>query len=583
MGDDRQIPTPRPADRPTFTIKIDGSDVNSEYQIQAVIVTREFNRVARAEIRILDGDAATEAFKASDAEDFLPGKQVEILAGYHGEEEPIFKGLVVRHGIRVYQHKPSVLRVECQDAAVKMTIGRKSAYFYEVTDSDVIEQIAADAGIDTDIEATSVTHRQMVQFYATDWDFVVARAEANGKLVATRDGTLTVKAPDPGGDPVLTLTYGGNILDFEAAMDARRQYAAVQSFAWAAADQEMTEIDAADERSVSPGNVDSGDLASVVGLDAFALKHGGELADDELQAWADAEQVKSLFAKVCGRVRIQGFAGVYPGDIVEMAGVGERFTGNALVSGVRHEINTKNWETDIGFGLSTDFFGSRVRDVTEAPAAGLLPAISGLQIGLVTALEGDPDGAHRVQVRIPMIDPAEEGIWARVSTLDAGDGRGTFWRPEIGDEVVLGFLNDDPRAPILLGMMHSSAKPAPLEGADDNHEKGIVTRSDIKVMFNDDTVVVFIETPNGNTVTLSDDKGGIFMKDENGNTLTMNADGITLKSAADITFIASGDITSQGTNITSAASAELKGEGSVVAELSSGGSTVVKGSVVQIN
>ena len=73
-----------------------------------------------------------------------------------------------------------------------------------------------------------------------------------------------------------------------------------------------------------------------------------------------------------------------------------------------------------------------------------------------------PDGEDRVQVRVPVINSQDDGLWARVATLDAGENRGSFFRPEIGDEVVLGFLNDDPRDPIILGMLNSSAKPAPI-------------------------------------------------------------------------------------------------------------------------
>ena len=40
----------------------------------------------------------------------------------------------------------------------------------------------------------------------------------------------------------------------------------------------------------------------------------------------------------------------------------------------------------------------------------------------------------------------EQGVWARVATLDAGNDRGTFFRPEVDDEVVLGFFHDDPAA-----------------------------------------------------------------------------------------------------------------------------------------
>ena len=87
----------------------------------------------------------------------------------------------------------------------------------------------------------------------------------------------------------------------------------------------------------------------------------------------------------------------------------------------------------------------------------MLPAANGLQIGVVTALEDDPQGDDRIKCRLPMVGAGEEGLWARLATLDAGDGRGTYFRPEIGDEVVVGFLDDDPRNPVILGMCHSSA------------------------------------------------------------------------------------------------------------------------------
>jgi uncharacterized protein involved in type VI secretion and phage assembly len=147
----------------------------------------------------------------------------------------------------------------------------------------------------------------------------------------------------------------------------------------------------------------------------------------------------------------------------------------------------------------------------------------------------------------------------------------------------LGFLGDDPRNPVLLGMLHSSAKPAPIVASDDNHEKGFVTRSEMKLLFDDDKKTMTFLTPNGNTAVLSDEDGGITLADESGNKLVMSADGITIESSADVLIKASGDVTVEGLNVSSAASAQLKVEGSAGAEISSGGSTVVKGSIVQIN
>ena len=583
MTEEQRIPTPAPADLPSFKIKINGSEISAEYQVQGVVVMRAFNKIASAELILFDGDPSTEEFKLSSSEDFIPGNEVEVLAGYHSNDEVIFKGLVVRHGLKVHKERPAVLRIECRDAAVKLTVGRKNAYFYDSSDSEIIEELASSAGLQPDVEATAVTHVEMVQLDATDWDFIVTRAEANGKLVATQDGTLVAKAPDSSTEPVLSLAYGSSLLEFEAMLDARSQYKSIQSSAWDAANQEMLEAEAEDPSALTPGNLTAGDLAAVIDLEQLRLKHAGQVSDQELQVWADGYRMRTEFSKVRGRARVQGFAGIHPGDMVELGGVGDRFSGSALVSGVRHEINAKNWETDIAFGLAPETFAAEHPDLPEARADGLLPAISGLHIGLVTALEGDPNGEDRVQVRIPMIDPGEQGVWARVVTLDAGQERGSFFRPEIGDEVILGFLNDDPRNPVILGMMNSSAKPAPLAASDDNPEKGFVTRSGIKLLFNDELVSLTVETPNGNKIVLSDESGSALIEDENGNKALLDSSGISLESASDLILKASGDINLEGVNITASASAQLKAEGSAAAEVSSGGTTTVKGSVVMIN
>ena len=127
--------------------------------------------------------------------------------------------------------------------------------------------------------------------------------------------------------------------------------------------------------------------------------------------------------------------------------------------------------------------------------------MNGLQIGTVASNE-DPEGEHRVRVRMPLVNEQADGVWARVASLDAGNQRGFFFRPEIGDEVVVGFLKDDPRRAVILGMLTSSAKPAPLKGSDDNHEKVYQSRTGMRLYFNDDKKVVLLETPAGNRVTL---------------------------------------------------------------------------------
>ena len=242
------------------------------------------------------------------------------------------------------------------------------------------------------------------------------------------------------------------------------------------------------------------------------------------------------------------------------------------------------------FGLSTETF-AQAYDLRPMPAEGLLPAVSGLQMGVVTVLEKDPLGEDRIKVRLPLVSKKEEGVWARLATLDAGKQRGTFFRPELGDEVVIGFLWDDPRHPVVLGMCHSSAKPAPEAAKNKNHRKGFVSREKLKFIFDDQKKVVLLETPGGNRVTLSEEAKGIVIKDQNGNKITMDKEGIKIESSKNLTLKAAKDIRIEsGANLDVKAQASLTAAGSTSAEIS-GASTTVKGSaktviqggIVQIN
>lgn len=581
MPEQRVIQTSKSADLVTQKILVEGSELSNAYSVINIIVEKEINRIPTAKIILLDGDPASQDFELSNQDLFLPGKEVEIKAGYHSSEETIFKGIVVKHGLKIRSNQ-SFLIVECKDKAVKLTIGRKSKYFYESKDSDILDEIIGTYSLEKDIEATAVQHKELVQYNVSDWDFCVTRAQANGKVCLVDDGKISVKKPVTSATEIETVWFGATMLDFDVEMDARNQFQKVTSYGWNAADQEIMEMEASDPAVSLNGNVSVGDLADVIGLSDLELKNGGASSDVTLQAWADAKTLFNQFSKTRGRVKFQGIPGVKPGTMLKLEGVGDRFNGKVYVSAIRHQITEGNWTVDAQFGINPTWFSETV-NINDTPTSGLLAAVNGLQVGIVTQLESDPNGENRILVRLPIIDSSEQGIWARVSTLDAGDNRGSFFLPEISDEVIVGFINGSPNDPIVLGMMNSSAKPAPLTSSDDNHEKGFVTRSEMKFIFNDDKKSVILETPAGKKITVDEDAGIIQIEDENSNKMTMDSSGIVIESQGDISIKAMGDIKIEGTNITISATAQFKAEGSAGAEVSTGAVAILKGSMVQIN
>ncbi|MEE4000780.1 type VI secretion system tip protein VgrG [Tenacibaculum sp. FZY0031] len=581
MNNTGTIQTSKSADLVTFKILIAGEELSKQYEVKTITVAKEVNKIPTAQIVLLDGDASQRDFKLSNEDLLIPGKEIEITAGYHSDEETIFKGIVIKHNLRIRANSAQLI-VECKDEAVKMTVGRKSKYFYESTDSDIFEEIIGNYGLAKEVESTNYNHAELVQYNASDWDFMVSRAQTNGKLCFVDDGTITIAKPNVSQSEIETVTFGGSLLDFDAEIDARHQVKKVAAYSWNHADQELVEIEGKDPNISLNGNLSVSDLNKTIGLESMELRHGGVVTDTELQDWADAKWLFQQLAKVRGRVKFQGIPSVKPNTILKLEGVGDRFNGNVYVTGVQHLISEGNWVVNAQFGLSTEWF-SETFEISAKSASGLLPAIQGLQIGIVSQLEEDPDGEDRILVQIPIVNNKEEGIWCRVASPDAGENRGIFFRPEIGDEVIVGFINEDPNDAIVLGMLHSSAKPSPITATDDNHEKGIITRSEMKVLFDDDKKIITIETPAGKTIALDEDEGAITIEDDNSNIIIINSDGISMESAGDISLKASGDVNIEGTNVSIAANAEFKAEGSAGAEVSTSAIAVLKGSLVQIN
>ncbi len=577
----RLLPLERGTDVVTLRLTVNGEELPRTLAVLAVEVVRQVNRIPYARLQIGDGNPAAEDFPQSSGDYFVPGNELTLLAGYQGEVEPIFSGIVLSQRITI-RPRSSRLEVICRDPAFKMTLTRRNRYFEEVTDSDVAETLLGEYGLTAELTATEVTHPQLLQYQASDWDFMLDRLEANGQVVMVTDGVVSSAVPALEGEPEATILYGATLLELDAQFDARSQSSSIRALAWDPANQELQEAEATDPAWAGNGNLSLDDLTAATERQEDLLWHGGSLAADALQAWADGALVRSRLAASQGRARFQGLPQIQPGRLLNLAGVSQRFNGPVYITGVRHEFSGNDWLTDAEFGLPPGNGRDR-QAIDHPPAAGLAPAVSGLQVGVVTQLADDPAGEHRIRVQIPIAGVDEQGIWARVANLDAGPERGTFFRPEVGDEVVLGFFHADPAQPVVLGMLHSSANAPPLATSEDNHQKTYVSRSGITVLFDDDQTVLSLATPGGNTLTLSDADGGLVLEDQNGNTLTMNSDGIEISSAKALKLVASTDLSSEGTNVELAASSSFKAQGSTATELTSNGTLTIKGTLVEIN
>lgn len=216
--------------------------------------------------------------------------------------------------------------------------------------------------------------------------------------------------------------------------------------------------------------------------------------------------------------------------------------------------------------------------------------LSSLYVGKVVQLANDPQEEFRVLITIPTMKKTKDGIWAAISCIDAGMNRGAFFRPEIGDEVIIGFINSDFKSPVILGSINSKSKPPVIIPSDANNEKGFTTRSKMQIRFNDDTKTITIDTPAGNSFLLDESGTRIEIKDQSSNKITMGHSGITLespknieiKAGVNLILTAGNDLSVRSVSASVKADANVMIEGAI-SKLSSQGITEITGSMVKIN
>ena len=595
------MPAPSPntikADLVSFDILSDGKKISDTYQVISVSIEKKINSIPYARIVLSDGTPAGQQFTVSDDKTFIPGNNIEIKLGYDSKNTSVFKGIVTKQNIKLNRGNGSVLEVVCNDLAVNMTVGRKSETYLKVKDSDVFSKIISRNGLAKQVEDTKNVLPELTQYYATDWDFVLSRARVNGQVIIANNNKVIIQKPDTGSAPVLTLTYGDSILDMDLELDATTQHAGISASSWDIATQKVLSSGPSAVGIKEPGNINSSTLSSVVNVKEYPLQTSAPIDKSSLQTWATAEKARSILAKVTGTVSFQGSGLAEPGKMITLAGVSKRFNGSVYISGVTHTFENGNWITETELGIPYDAYNAVESNISAPAAADLIPTIGGLHNGIVVNTGKDPDGQFRVQVNIPLISGTN--TWARLSNFYTASKAGSFFYPETGDEVLIGFINNDPRFPVILGSLYSKKNPPPFTPDEKNTQKGIVTQSGLKLTFDDRDKVTEISTPGKHKIELNDKSGSITITDANKNSVTLSKSGISINSAANLTLKAKGNITlDAGGNLTAQAKANhsISGlqvavnaktkasvKGSANTEIQSSGIVDIKGSLVKIN
>lgn len=542
-----------------------------------------------------------------------------------------FTGVVSEKIKQISEHNFSY-KVKLIHPAIQLTKVRKTKIFSAQTESAILESIVtsyADVGDGLAYEYVTPDNDavvdQLIQHDCTDWDFLLARAEANGCLVTIDGNTISlvnkanlkttksdVKIESSQIKLVCLKSYHQQAID-ETRLDIHNYQ-----------DKDLPLTDTA-KKSALPASLSVELTPAATESKAYNFK--GVFGDVlEAKAWANGKQMRNILARIQGEIVIKGFPNAALLDPISLAGQ-EDMKGDTFLTGIEMNFQHDKVETTVTIGLAeTEFMN--LHQVHSPPAGNLLPGIQGLQIGYVGDVEPqDATPEDRIKIILPSLNIGAEKttipIWARLAFVSAGNKRGVFFAPEVGDEVLVGFLNNDPRHPLVLGSLYThkvtDEKPYTIN-TEANEKSGIVTKSGLVLEFDDnaDTGGVTLYSPgadaedpttdnfsfsikraengsveisNGanNFISLTKTSVVIADKKDAGNKIELNDDGIKLSSNETSILIASDKIEfiSGNSTMTLDGEIELKTGDSKIkldgkVEVKSGSSTIKLDSKIEL-
>ncbi|MFC1892696.1 VgrG-related protein [Chloroflexota bacterium] len=539
------------------------------------------------------------------------GAPVEISAIIGGREEGgtatklITKGEITAIEPELLATGDSSVIIRGYDKSHRFHRVKKSRVFKNVKDSDIVQEIAGDCGLQPQVDPpTSEVYDHVFQDYQTDMEFIQDRAQRVGYFAYVRDGTLYfTDQPTTGGSPV-PLKLGENLKDFQARFTAAEQVAEVEVRGWDPKEKQPI-IGKASRPPGDPPRDSIGRHGGDMAESAFGM--GSQEVVNNHPVWSQGEAdtlAGSILDERChaffhGEGSCFGNPAVRAGAEVDLQKIGTRFSGKYRVTRAVHRYNLESYTTEFEIsGFRANTLGQLLAS-KDGRGYGVVP-------GIVTNVNDD-DGLARVKVKYPTISDDLESDWARLVTPMAGPEMGIEFIPEVNDEVLVAFEYNDINKPYILGALWNNEDKPPETSdtivAGGKVQKRIIhSRSGHRITLDDTDggeKIEIVDKTKKNFFKINSSENSISIETSDGHKIVMDAQGIVMESAGKLTLKSTGNIEidtkgnmttkSMGNteiqataNMTAKSTGMMKVQGTS-ATIDGGPMTEIKGALVKIN
>jgi phage protein D len=283
------------------------------------------------------------------------GKAFQVKLG----TEVIFDGKITGLEANFPEGEAPELNVLAEDRLQDLRMTRRTRTFVDVSDADVIGQIANEHGLSPNVDVSGPTYKVLAQINQSDLAFLRERCRAIDAELWMDGNTLNAQARTQRDGGTLQMTHGNGLRAFSVLADLAGQRTSVTVSGWdvpGKADLRHEASDASMSGEFQGGASGASILSAAFGARKEALVHTVPLSSQEAQAIAEAFFKANARRFVVGRGVAETDSRLRVGGYVDLQGLGPLFNGKYYVAEIRHRF-------DGVLGLRTEF-------IAERPALG---------------------------------------------------------------------------------------------------------------------------------------------------------------------------------------------------------------------
>ena len=325
---------------PAINIVINGKPLPNpaEADLMTVTVSEDLDAADMFKLELVSWDMVNGKVTWADDSLFAPGNEVKIQMGYGNQLKTLILGEITALEPEFAKDAVPTLIVRGHDQCHRLMRTRKTLSFTKTKDSQIVSKIARAVGLSAKVEDTQVQLDYVLQHNQTDWEFLKERALRIGYEVVVANKTLHFRKPQNTTQKVLTLNGEKDLISFSPRLSTMNQVDRVEVRSWNSKQKKMFTGKADAGKIVTMGSSSSGPKASKNAFGAASLTIVNQPVYSQQEADKIAEGLLNdmAIAYITGDGTCFGRPDLRAGKVIEIIGIGKRFSGCYYVTSATH-------------------------------------------------------------------------------------------------------------------------------------------------------------------------------------------------------------------------------------------------------